>query len=173
MTNLISKIRYWWRKAQECISAWKGIQKCKKLYPDFQKVTEYDCGKYKFIWGIKSSDDQSQEPANFNTMNDISIAYNREANKYVLSIETSYWIEDTQDVISYLNRLLSQFTAYMNEKGYNKRAPYKFWMSQPSILFEEESIPELYTSFRIFVEGYTKISTKPTNTSTEHKVVLL
>ena len=140
------------------------LHQYKRLYPDFKEETEYDNGKYKFIWGVKSPDDLCQNHACLHTMNDIDIIYSREKKRYILSIETAYWFETQEGVITYLQSLLKRFTEYMDEQGYNKTAPYKFWMSQPSMLLEEETIPELYTSFKIFVEGYTKVYT-------EHKVV--
>lgn len=50
--------------------------------------------------------------------------------------------------------------------------PYKFWMSQPSILLEGETIPEVYTNFKIFVEGYKTVH-KPTIVNTNPKIQLL
>lgn len=149
------------------IETWKRnrtLDKCKRRYPDFKEETEYDNGEYKFIWGFNSPDDLCQTHACLHTMNDIDIVYSREKKRYILRIETAYWFDTQECVITYLQSLLKRFTEYMDEQGYNKTAPYKFWMSQPSILLEEETIPELYTSFKIFVEGYTKVYT-------EHKVV--
>ena len=97
-------------------------------------------------------------------MNDIDINYSREKKRYILSIETAYWFETQEGVVEYLQSLLKHFTKFMDEQGYDKNAEYRFWMSQPSLLLEEENIPELYTNFKIFVEGYTKVYI-------EHKVV--
>lgn len=162
--KLFAKIRY---AIREIITGWKQsreLSKYKRLYPDFKEENEYDNGEYRFIWGVKSPDDLCQSPACLHTMNDIDIVYSREKKRYILSIENAYWFETQEGVITYLQSLLKRFTEYMDEQGYNKTAPYKLWMSQPSISLEEETIPELYTSFKIFVEGYTKVYT-------EHKVV--
>jgi hypothetical protein len=45
----------------------------------------------------------------------------------------------------------------MLDNGYDIDEPYGFWMSQPYISCAAESIPELYTMFRIFVEGYKSV----------------
>lgn len=162
--KIFTKLRHNILIAAEMRKRNRALDKCKRRYPDFKEETEYDNGEYKFIWGVKSPDDLCQSPACLHTMNDIDIVYSREKKRYILSIETAYWFEAQEGVITYLQSLLKRFTEYMDEQGYNKTAPYKFWMSQPSILLEEETIPELYTSFKIFVEGYTKVYT-------EHKVV--
>lgn len=165
MSGIITRARRWvhnhWahklRRAINDYSDWRSTQKCKRLYPDFKEKSEYDNGEFKFIWGVKSLDDLCQTPACLYTMNDIDIIYSREKKRYILSIETAYWFETQEAVVAYLQSLLRRFAEYMDEQGYDKSAPYTFWMSQPSILLEEETIPELYTSFKIFVEGYTKV----------------
>ena len=162
--KIFTKLRHNFLAAIETWKQNRALDKCKRRYPDFKEETEYDNGAYKFIWGVKFPDDLCPNPACLHTMNDIDIIYSREKKRYILSIETAYWFESQEGVITYLQSLLKRFTEYMDERGYNKTAPYKFWMSQPSILLEEETIPELYTSFKIFVEGYTKVYT-------EHKVV--
>lgn len=118
------------------------------------EINEYDDGDNKFIWGVKSTDDLSMTPACLYTMNDIDIVYSREKKRYVLGIETAYWFVDKLGEVKYLSSLLEAFTRYMNGHGLSTNDTYKFWMSQPSKLFEGETIPELYTNFRIFVEGY-------------------
>ena len=47
----------------------KGLR---KKYPDYHGKTKYDCGECKFIWGIKSENDYSDDEApSFETKNDI------------------------------------------------------------------------------------------------------
>ena len=137
----------------------------KGLYEKFMRYkyhdwedNEYNCGDLKFIWGIKSADDLTNSEPNFYTMNDIDITYNRKTGLYSLGIETSYLFDDgKRSEAAYLNGILKKFTEFMEERGYNISAPYVLWMSQPTINCFAESIPELYTQFRIFVEGYAAV----------------
>lgn len=167
MTNIVSrlmhvfcKLRYKVASLRDQIMAVKELRRCRKAYPDFIQASEFDCGTYKFIWGVKSPDEQSSVPASLRTLNDIGIVFDRRTRHFILDIETAYWFDESKETIEFLQKLLDYFTSFMDEQGYNKDAPYDFWMSQPSALFEEETIPGLYTSFRIFVEGYTKIHTE-------------
>lgn len=110
--------------------------------------------RYDFIWGIKSLDCFTSSEANLFTMNDIDIIFNKEEKLYYLSIETAYMFRDQKAECKYLRDLLDAFTLFMKEKGYNTEEPYFFWMSSPFPEMKAESIPELYTNFRIVVEGY-------------------
>lgn len=150
----------------------KQEKQCRKKYPDYNGETAYDCGDYKFIWGVKSSIDLCSEPACLHTMNDIDLIYSREKKRYILSIETALWFDKKEDEIAYLISLLDAFTKYMRANNLPTDEPYKFWMSQPSILLEGETIPEVYTNFKIFVEGYKTVH-KPTIVNTNPKIQLL
>ena len=126
----------------------------KRKYPDWEDNLD-NCEDIKFIWGIKSSDDLSSSPANLYTMNDIDIIYSRNTGLYSLGVETAYKFRDgKQGEATYLSDLLKAFTDFMVDNDYDVDAPYMLWMSQPNINCFAESIPELYTQFRIFVEGY-------------------
>lgn len=151
--KLFAKIRY---AIREIIADWKQsreLNKYKRLYPDFKEENEYDCGDYKFIWGVKSSIDMSSAPVCLHTMNDIDLIYSRAKKRYILSIETALWFDKKEDELAYLTSLLDAFTEYMKANNLSTDEPYKFWMSQPSILLEGETIPEVYTNFKIFVKG--------------------
>lgn len=137
----------------------KEMAKYRKLYSDFTEETAYDNGKIKFIWGRKSADDLCQEDACLYTMNDIDITYSRKDKRYMLGIETAYWFENKVDEVKYLERLLYEFTLYMQLNQLAIDEPYRFWMAQPQTLLIAESIPELYTNFKIFVEGYKALYT--------------
>lgn len=150
LAKLLSTIREIfgkWKQARE-------LNKYRKLYPDFDKETEYDCGECKFIWGVKSGACMSSAPACLHTINDIELIYYRPKERYILSIETACWFYKKEQEIEYLTFLFDAFTKYMNENNLPTDEPYKFWMSQPSLLLEGETIPEVYTGFKIFVEGY-------------------
>lgn len=107
----------------------------------------------KFIWGIKSSDGFKCD-ANLYTTNDIDICYDRKTKLYMLGIETAYTFKNKYDEVQYLQELLDYFTEFMEHNNYNTNEPYDFWMCEPVILIESDSISELYTHFKIFVEGY-------------------
>lgn len=155
--KLFAKIRY---AIREIIAGWKQsreLNKYKRLYPDFKEENEYDCGDYKFIWGVKSSIDMSSAPACLHTMNDIDLIYSRAKKRYILGIETALWFDKKEQEIEYLTLLLDAFTKYMKDNNLPTNEPYRFWMSQPSLLLEGETIPEVYTNFKIFVEGYKSV----------------
>lgn len=42
----------------------------------------------------------------------------------------------------------------MNDNGLNKNEPYRLFMSNPCISVTEDTIEELYTNFKIFVDGF-------------------
>lgn len=125
-----------------------------RKYPDWED-NEYNCGDLKFIWGVKSPDDITSTSANIYTMNDIDVMYSRKSGLYMLSIETAYMFDDgKRGEVAYLCDLLDKFTEFMNKHNYSTNVNYALWMDVPHINMNAESIPELYTQFRIFVEGY-------------------
>lgn len=108
----------------------------------------------KFIWGIKSWDDLSGADACLYTMNDIDITYDKEKNIYMLGVETAYLFKTYGDECQYLKDCLNAFTKYMDDNGLSKNEPYRLWMSNPCTSMEAETIEELYTNFKIFVDGF-------------------
>lgn len=131
--------------------------KMKRKYPDWED-NEYNIDALKFIWGVKSWDDPTNAMASLRTMNDIEIDYDRTCEKYILSLETIYYFNNGKNgEVKYLNSLLSAFTKFMIQNDYDLNAPYDFLRTQSTDMWEAESIPELYTKFKIFVEGYKAI----------------
>lgn len=128
----------------------RNSQKLDKKYGDY--VLEND--EYKFIWGIKSYDDLSQSDANFFTMNDIYIVYNKKTQQYELDIETAYLFKDYEAECKYLKGLLSVFTNYMNENSLYTNKNFGLFMKNPSTSMVADNIEELYTNFKVFVNGY-------------------
>ena len=114
----------------------------------------YENEMIKFIWGVKSWDDLSGADACLGTMNDIDIIYDKNRKVYMLGVETAYLFKTYGDECQYLRDCLKAFTKYMDDNGLSKNEPYRFWMSNPCTSMEAESIEELYTNFKIFVDGF-------------------
>lgn len=118
-----------------------------------------DCGietdDWKFIWGIKSWDDLSSHEANMYTMNDIDITYDKQKKKYILGIETAFDFINFKAECEYLRGCLKAFTKYMDNNGLDKNKPYCLFMSNPGLdMVTADTIEDLYTNFRIFVNGF-------------------
>ena len=146
----MNKITIWFYKLKD----WTHARYMKHKYIDWED-NEYNCGDIKFIWGIKSYDCLVSGPANIYTMNDIDITYSRKTGLYSLGLETAYLFEEGKvGEVKYLDNLLNEFTKFMNENGYNTNEPYTFFLCSPIVERFAKTIPELYTQFRIFVEGY-------------------
>lgn len=109
---------------------------------------------YKFIWGVKSFDDLSSDEANLGTMNDIDVIYNKHTHEYILSVETAYMFKNHEEECRYLKDCLDAFTGYMNKNNLQRDVPFRLFTSIPCTSMEADSIEELYTNFRIFVDGF-------------------
>ena len=133
-----------WRKEE------KYIKEMDKEYGDYTLETD----DFKFIWGIKSYDDLSCADACLYTMNDIDIIYDKKKKEYILGIETAYLFKTYNDECKYLSDCLKAFTKYMDDNGLNKNEPFRLFMSNPCTSMIANSIEELYTNFKIFVNGY-------------------
>ena len=91
---------------------------------------------FKFIWGLKSWYDLSSSDANMFTMNDIDIIYDKQKKKYIKGQEQA-------------------FTKYMDNNGLNKNKPYCLFMSNLGVdMVTASTIEDLYTNFRILVNGF-------------------
>ncbi|EGC75581.1 hypothetical protein HMPREF0490_00780 [Lachnospiraceae bacterium 6_1_37FAA] len=108
----------------------------------------------KFIWGKKSCTDLSDSDASLYTINDIDIVYDKKENKYMLGIETAYIFENHAAECSYLKDCLAAFTKYMDDNGLKKNEPYRLFMNNLCTSIKADSIEELYTNFKIFVDGF-------------------
>lgn len=109
---------------------------------------------FKFIWGLKSWDDLSSSDANMLTMNNIDIIYDKHKKEYILGIETAFNFKNYEAECEYLKGCLKAFTKYMDNNGLNKNKQYSLFMSNPCTSMVADSIEELYTNFRIFVNGF-------------------
>lgn len=133
----------------------KEKKRCAKLYPDWVD-NEYNCGPLKFIWGVKSYDDLTAYEANFYSMNDIDITYNRDTHKYLLGLETIYEFHSIDEKIKYLDNLLKEFEKYIKESNQfdYEFDPYFLYFYNFGELFIADTLTELYYKFKIFVEGF-------------------
>lgn len=108
----------------------------------------------KHIWGVKSWDDLTGADACMYTMNDIDITYDKKDKVYILGIETAYVFKTHADECEYLQDCLRAFTKYMDDNGLQKNKPYNLFMGNPHTSIEAKTIEELYTNFKIFVDGF-------------------
>lgn len=89
---------------------------------------------------------------------DIEVDYDKNSKMYLLNIETVYHFKNGKvGEVRYLEGLLNVFTDFMKHNGYEMNEPYNFWEMQSTSFWKANSIPRLYTNFKIFVEGYKKI----------------
>ena len=114
----------------------------------------YEIKDIKFIWGVKSWDDLTGADACLYTMNDIDIVYDKNRRVYMLGVETAYMFKSYGAECDYLRDCLRAFTKYMDDNGLSKNEPFRLWMSNPCTNMEAETIEELYTNFKIFVDGF-------------------
>ena len=135
----------------------KAWRKENKYMEDMDKKYEncaLETDDFKFIWGVERWDDLTGKDANMWTMNDIDITYDKKDKKYMLGIETAYMFESHADECEYLRDCLDAFTKYMDDNGLKKNEPYMLYMNNPCISMETDTIEELYTNFKIFVDGF-------------------
>ena len=134
--------------------AWRKEEKYNKKMDEKYGNCTLETDDLKFIWGIKSYDDLSCADACLYTMNDIDIIYDKKKKEYNLGIETAYLFKTYDDECKYLCDCLKAFTKYMDDNGLNKNEPFRLFMNSPCTNMVANSIEELYTNFKIFVNGY-------------------
>ncbi len=154
--NLYKNLKYWIESKFFNIRHSLEVAYYKRKYPDYED-NYCNIGSLKLIWGIKSWDDLTGADTNLYSMNDIDITYDRKSKLYMLGIETAYMFDDHESECKYLRQLLEAFTSFMSENGYSTDCKFPLFFGNPSITTSAESIEELYTNFRIFVEGYCKV----------------
>lgn len=149
-----------WTK-KEMKRANKERKRCKKMYPDWVD-NEFNCGANKFIFGVISDSNNYLESKNndvsFNTLNDLTIYYNRDSKKYLLDIEVGY-NEPKEGDITYLDRLLKEFKNFVQAQ-YSLKLPYILetslfvFLEDTSNYWSADDLITLYCKFYIFVQGY-------------------
>ena len=131
----------------------RSYKYCKKMNKKYGNYT-LETDDYKFIWGVKSWDDLSGADACMFTMNDIDIIYDKKNKIYMLGVETAYMFDTYEDQCRYLKNCLNAFTKYMDDNKLKKNEPYMLFMSNPCTRIKANTIEELYTNFKIFVDGF-------------------
>ena len=134
--------------------AWRKEEKYNKEMDEKYGDCTLETDDIKFIWGVKSFDDLSSSNACLYTMNDIDLTYDKQKREYMLGIETAYMFDSYDDECKYLSNCLKAFTKYMDDNGLNKNEPFRLFMNNPCTNMVANSIEELYTNFKIFVNGY-------------------
>lgn len=134
--------------------AWRKEEKYNKEMDEKYEDCSLETNDIKFIWGIRSWDDLSGSDANLYTMNDIDITYDKKKKEYMLGIETAYMFKTHAAKCEYLRDCLKAFTKYMDDNGLNKNEPFRLFMSNPCTNMVADTIEELYTNFKIFVDGF-------------------
>ena len=134
--------------------AWRKEEKYNKEMDEKYGDCTLETDDIKFIWGVKSFDDLFSSNACLYTMNDIDIIYDKKKKEYILGIETAYLFKTYNDECKYLSDCLKAFTKYMDDNGLNKNEPFRLFMNNPCTNMVANSIEELYTNFKIFVNGY-------------------
>lgn len=150
----------WWRFQYGKLAEIRGYfynKKMKRLYPDY-KDDEYNCGELKHIWGLRSVENFEDKSRGVYDCSDIDISYDRKTKKYMLGIETAYVFQNIQSECDYLKDCLNAFSRYMDENNLSKDNRRVLFFGQPCTNLTTDSIEELYTEFRIFVEGFCKVN---------------
>lgn len=78
----------------------------------------------------------------------------RKMRSIYLGTETAYLFRDYVAECRYLRKYLDAFTRYMDDHHLNKNEKFMLFMNNPCTTMEADSIEELYTNFKIFVDGY-------------------
>lgn len=142
-----------WSKTELKLANKEKIR-CKKTYEDWVD-DEFNCGCLKFIFGV-TDNPLIEHKANFTTLNNLQIYYNRDTKKYLLDLECC-----DLHKISYLHNLLNEFQSFMqNEENINV-CNFEFLDTSMSKFINNnmsywiaDSLEELYYKFFVFVNGY-------------------
>ena len=125
----------------------------KQLNVEFSEEDSTLLGNLCFIWGIKSKDDLNECEPNFDTLNDISLIYDKKKKEFFLEIETAYHFENKIRRNKYLFRLLSELEDFLKSKGIATNEAYLFDFSQCTIPLRDYDISQLFAQFRVIVRG--------------------
>lgn len=135
----------------------KVKKQCRKLYPDWRD-DEFNCGVLKYIWGVDLSCPSKQ--TSFYDLTDMDIMYNRETNKYLLSVDCNTSPIDKGVCAKYLEDLLSAFNKFMKTQDPFINIDIELSDLIIGDITQADTLEELYLKFRIFVEGYKRVYAK-------------
>ena len=140
----------YWRTERAYKKEEKHNEAMDKKYGDCRIETD----DWKFIWGITNCGNLFGHEANMCTMNDIDIIYDKQKKEYILGVETAYTFETYNSACSYLRMCLDAFSKYMDDNELDKNKRYDLFMGNPCTSMVANSIEDLYTNFKIFVNGF-------------------
>ena len=114
---------------------------------------KYLIGENQFIWGY--SENQKEEPSFF-TWDDIYIYYNKVEHKYYLHVDTSHYeepqtLEAAWDEIDRLLKIERAFRNFLTKSCIPLNSKI---ICFSDLDLEADSLSELYTKFKIKLEGY-------------------
>ncbi len=128
-----------------------------KIKQFFSKGKEENYDVYEFVWGIKSpSDITDYKEANFYTMDNLDILYDKESKLYRLYIKTLCLLTDEQEK-RYIRNLFDKLTEWMESKEYDTTQELNFhdlFSAGLNINSEFESLEQLYATFKFMVNGF-------------------
>lgn len=131
-------------------------KECAKLYPDWRD-DEYNMLECKFIWGVPARD--NEPVASFNTYNKVTVYYNRENERYFMSLADPFFdltSEEVQDAyVKYMLEIKEAFADYVFSLDEDKRISFEPVHLDELATYglEGESIVQLYCRFCVLVKG--------------------
>ena len=145
----------------------KKMEKEMKEYEEYY-INENETQDMLYVWGIKSWDDLTPgTQANMYTMNDLSLIYDKDTNKYSLSVETIYMFKENGQY-GYMKSLLDEFTKWMEENNYNTSIEFnlhRVFTDGISINTTYNSIEEAYAAFKMMVNGFCSLQKEDKQTN--------
>lgn len=136
---------------------WEEKRKfCKETYSDWED-NEFNCADLKFILGVKSKEDKSNDVPSYCTLNIFTVNYDRSTKKYFADFDIPYSIRNKKDFIVCLNDILVTFKDYLIAAGEDLTKDYLtniIYENNLNILnLESDSLTELYKKVEIVCKG--------------------
>lgn len=117
-----------------------------KAYQDY-------CQDFKLIYSYN----RNHTYGNLWKFNDFEILLNIKTQKYFMNLETIFYFESDQEIINYLEDVLSHFTYYLGRRGYMNVYEIKLnhiLSCGMNINSSYDNLDELYCYFKYYVESY-------------------
>lgn len=127
-------------------------KRCRAAYPDWQDDA-FNMLDNKFIWGYNEN---PKITPSFLSWDDAYIYYNRINKTFYMEVDTGFYMgvkdaEDAQGELERLSKIEEAFRNFLTKNGIPLRAEVQ---SFHNFTLEGESLSELYTKFKIQLEGY-------------------